>query len=257
MKCKQAQDLIGAYIYGDLAPDEMRDLRVHAQDCALCREDLESRGRIVSLFDDSVPALSDEERQRIAWSVKGAVRKEQLQRKPLALRLMPSFALAGLLIAGIFVGRYVVTKSAHPTTHNTTAKNPSGASVRIRELPPPDGSGKSNQIADQVSELIQSLMNPTATVQPDRRDSSTRSSKPDRRYMIPSDTAFPVVPEHTAQPGKTNAQQQPTPDVNSANQPKESAPDVNKSETGTNSEATKLPRVTDPKNAETTPSENK
>jgi anti-sigma factor RsiW len=77
MKCKQAQDLIGAYIYGDLAAEEMRDLRVHTQDCALCREDLASRGRIISALDDTVPMLTDEERLRIAWSVKGAVRKEQ------------------------------------------------------------------------------------------------------------------------------------------------------------------------------------
>ncbi len=79
MKCRQAQELMGAYLYGDLAPEEMRELRLHAQDCALCREDLAARGRVVSSLSDATPELSDEDRQRIAWSVKGAVSRQQLE----------------------------------------------------------------------------------------------------------------------------------------------------------------------------------
>lgn len=253
MKCRQARDLIGAYLYGDLAPEEMRDLRVHAQECAVCREDLASRGRIVSSLDDTIPTLTEEEKQRVAWSVRGAVRKEQLRRKPLGRRLVPAFALAGVLIAAITVGRFVVMRSGHPATAKM-AKGPAGASVRVKELPPADNSSKSSQLTDQVSELIQSLMNPTATFQPpDRTSGSARSQNPDRRSMIPPESAFKVT-EHQIPPA---AQQPPAPDANSTDVPKDSGTAVNKTETGGGSEATQLPRVTDPKNAETTPSENK
>jgi len=249
MKCRQAQDLIGAYIYGDLAAEEMRDLRIHTQDCALCREDLASRGRIVSSLDDAVPMLTDEEKQRIAWSVKGAVRKEQFQRRPFALRLAPTLALAGVLVAGIVVGRFVVTRSDHPSTHKI-ARIPS---VHVKELPPADTNPKANEITDQVSELIQSLMNPTATIQPNRGYTSSR--KPERPVVMPPESPFKITTEQRAP--STPAQQPLMLDPNSANPPKDSDPSVNNTETGTGSEAIKLPKVTDPKNAETTPSENK
>jgi len=254
MKCRQAQELIGAYLYGDLSAEEMRDSRVHAQECTLCREDLASRGRIVSSLDDSVPALSDEERQRIAWSVRGAVRKEQYSRKPLAARLVPTFALAGVIVAGVFVGRYVISRSASPPAHRTVAKSPAGPSVKIKELPPADKNANSDQLADQVSELIQSLMYPSATLQPDRASASTRALSPDRHYVIPQENPFIVTPVPRVETRPAPAP--PTPDADVTNPPKDSVPEVNKSDTGTDSEATQLPRVTDPKNAETTPSDN-
>lgn len=251
MKCRQAQDLIGAYLYGDLAVEEMRDLRVHAQDCAMCREDLASRGRVISSLDDTAPTLTDEDRLRIAWSVKGAVRKDQYQRKPLALRLAPTLALAGVLVAGIVVGRFAITRSDHPST-TRTATSPTGASVQVKELPPAVSNPKPNQTADHVSDLIQSLVNPTATIGPNRGTSSSRERE--RPVVIPPENPFIVAPEH--QTPVTPAQQQPVVDPNSTI-PKDSDPSVGKTESGTDSEAIQLPRVTDPKNAETSPSENK
>ena len=104
MKCRQVRDLMGAYLYGDLAPEEMRDLRVHAQDCALCREDLATRGRVVSALDDEAPILTDEERQRIAWSVKGAVAEEAVGDETAYRAPVPAFGIAAVLVAGVVVG---------------------------------------------------------------------------------------------------------------------------------------------------------
>lgn len=250
MKCRQAQDLIGAYIYGDLAPDEMRDLRVHAQECTLCREDLASRGRIISSLDDSVPVLTDEDRQRIAWSVRGAVRKQQSERKPLARRLIPALALSAVLAAGIFVGRYVVMQS-QPTAHKVV-KDASSPSVKVQELPPADNNPNANQIADQISELLLALSNPaTATLAPNRASASSRNV--DHPAFIPPENPFNLAPQHHVQATPSQPQ---SPEPDSAEPPEDSVPTVDNTETGMEPEATQLPKVTDPKNAETTPSEN-
>lgn len=253
MKCRQAQVLIGAYIYGDLAPDEMKELRVHAQECALCREDLASRGRVISSLDDNVPALTDEEKQRIAWSVKGAVRREEFVQRPLFSRLVPTFALAGVLVAGILVGRYVISRSQ--PSPPTTVSAPNDPSVNIKELPSKQKNADPTVIADQISELLQALSNPnTGMIQPDRNSLPGRSWAPDRHGVIPPESVF-VVPESKMPPA--TPVQPPSPDTNMVNPPKDSAPAVNNTETGTDSESAQLPRVTDPKNAETTPEEDK
>lgn len=258
MKCRQAQDLIGAYIYGDLAPEEMRDLRLHAQECALCREDLASRGRIISSLDDNVPELTDEERQRIAWSVKGAVRKEQFQQKPFMLRLVPTFAVAGVLIAGILVGRHMLTRTE--PSHSRMAKDLKNPKVQVQELPAPDKNADPTQVADQISQLLQNLAAPNypgAMIQPDRNTLPGRAWSPDRRMIVAPENVF-VVPQDKIPATPPPADQQPAPDTNMVNPPKDSTPAVNNTDTGTDSEAaTQLPRVTDPKNAETTPEENK
>ncbi len=253
MKCRQAQDLIGAYIYGDLTPDEMRDLRVHAQQCALCREDLASRGRIVSSLDSSVPELSDEDRQRISWSVKGAIRKEQLESRPLIRRLVPAFALTGVLVAGIVVGKYMTTQP-EPPRQNVARETNNSPEVNIEELPKADGKADPIVVADQISQLLQALANPnnTGMFQPDRNSLPGRAWLPDRRGLISPEDVF-VVPEHKM-PAAPQAEQ-PVPDTNMVNPPKDSAPAVDNTDTGADSETTQLPRVTDPKNAETTPQE--
>lgn len=244
MKCKQARDLIGAYLYGDLAPEEMRELRVHAQDCALCREDLASRGRAVSALDDATPVLTDEERQRIAWSVKGSVRRKQLETKPLALRLLPALGIATVLVAGVAVGNYFVTRSDKP---KSLAQKPP-ARVDVREVRPP--TDKNDKTAEKISEMLQSLFN-TGVVAPGRSTASDRSFGPEHSPLPGTQPFFRpiepapvrIAPEHTPA----------APD--SAAAPKDSGEDVKNPDTGTDSEATKLPAVTDPKSAETTPSE--
>lgn len=104
MKCKAARELMGAYLYDDLPADEMRELRLHAQTCDECIEDLRSRGAVVSSLRDDMPVLSDEERQRIVWSVKGAVKARQAVQGLWRVRPAAAFALAGVLLLGLGVG---------------------------------------------------------------------------------------------------------------------------------------------------------
>ena len=48
MKCRHVREMMGAYLYGDLDADDMREVRMHTQECVDCKEDLESRGRVIS-----------------------------------------------------------------------------------------------------------------------------------------------------------------------------------------------------------------
>lgn len=103
MKCERVQEMMGAYLYGDLSPEDMRDVRLHAEECSECREDLESREQAVSCLGDEVPQLSDDERLSIAWGVRGALR-QQIARRPLLFRPASAFAVTAVLIAGLIVG---------------------------------------------------------------------------------------------------------------------------------------------------------
>lgn len=94
---------MGPYVYGDLSPDEMRSVRLHAAQCETCRKDLQSRGAAVSLIGRDVPELTDTEKQRIAWFVEGAVHATGA-RTPLRLRLAVAFGGVLLAAAGIAVG---------------------------------------------------------------------------------------------------------------------------------------------------------
>lgn len=131
MKCKQVQELMGAYLYGDLSANELMQVRLHMQSCRECASDLESRGRILSTIDDTAPQLSEEEKQNMIWAVKGAVRN-QPQRWSFRLRPAPAFALAVLLVAGIAAGTLIGShsgKSPPGSGQPPTAK----AKVKIQE----------------------------------------------------------------------------------------------------------------------------
>lgn len=240
MKCRQAQELMGAYLYGDLAPEEMRDLRVHAQDCVLCREDLATRGRVVSSLSDSSPTLSDADRQRIAWSVKGVIRKQQVRTRPLILRLAPTFALAAaVLAAGFFAGK-LATRSPQQTASAARGHVRPGAKVEVKEMP--NEASKTGKAADQLIDILRTIT-PSATISDGSRQTvSGRGIRNTRKHLNPSSD---TVKMHEA----------PAAPDNSTAAPKDSGPSPKKNETGTISGDTKLPRVTDPKNAETTPSE--
>ena len=109
MKCRKVKELMGAYLFGDLSPAEMREVRDHALNCDECGEDLMSRGALIAAMDDSVPTLTDMERQEISWSVKGAVRatEEMGSRR----RFMPAAAIACgiMLLAGLVLGKVITT----------------------------------------------------------------------------------------------------------------------------------------------------
>ncbi|MCE5198119.1 MAG: zf-HC2 domain-containing protein [Armatimonadota bacterium] len=111
MKCKQVRELMGAYLYGDLTPSEMKEVRLHTQECAECRQDLESRGKTISLLSDKIPALDDNARQQIAWSVRGAVRA---RRSLLRSWLAPICALAGIVLIGFTAGRLLNSHESSP-----------------------------------------------------------------------------------------------------------------------------------------------
>lgn len=141
MKCKHIQDMMGAYLYGDLSPSDMREVRLHTQTCTECREDLESRGRVVSAIGDVAPKLTDEDRQSIAWTVKGAVRHAETMSHRPRFRWAPAFAVAALLIAGLAVGALITTRAGKPPPPGAQAADPkggkaTGAVVRITEEQP-------------------------------------------------------------------------------------------------------------------------
>lgn len=140
MRCRRVRELMGAYLYGDLAPDEMMEVRLHTHSCSECREDLAGRGEVVSQLGAAVPRLSDEERQQITWSVKGSVRALDQSRRPLAVRLAPGFALAGVLAVGIGVGAFMGARQAKPPPGpgmQASARPAVKAKVSVREKLPP------------------------------------------------------------------------------------------------------------------------
>ncbi|MBI2843145.1 MAG: zf-HC2 domain-containing protein [Armatimonadetes bacterium] len=80
--CGRIADLLGAYVYGDLTSEEMRKVEQHTESCAACARDLKSRERAVALVPNELPKLSDEEKQRIMWTVSGAVRPREQREAP-------------------------------------------------------------------------------------------------------------------------------------------------------------------------------
>lgn len=241
MKCRQAQDLMGAYLYGDLAPEEMRELRVHAQDCTLCREDLATRGRVVSSLSDSVPTLSDADRQRIAWSVKGATRRRDMSR-PFARRLAFGLVL-GVILAGLALGR-VALRSLRPSAVLTVKGHElPQAKVDIKETTPKID--KASQLLKQAIDLTNSLA-PPAVLPGSRGETSWRHNGLSMRNTEPRQRdSVQMAPDPAPQPKPDNI----------THAPKDSGINPKNTDTGMDLEGTKLPRVTDPKNAETAPSD--
>ena len=243
---------MGAYLYGDLAPEEMRELRVHTQDCALCREDLATRGKVVSSLGDAVPTLSDADRQRIAWSVKGAMRKKEARRRPLIVRLVPTLGLAAVVLAAGFVaGRFAMRSPQQDARSHKTCELPR-AKIEIKETTP--NQNKAGKVPNEMIDVLRSVFGTAAATD------VNRASEPGSRYLpnrantqTQPDTTVKAVPEqkrHHTQPPAA-AQDTKTGAV------KDSTEGAKNSQVETDGSATKLPQVTDQKNAETTPSESK
>lgn len=123
--CNKIADLLGAYVYGDLSPEEMRCVRTHVDACGACAKDLETRTRVVGLIPKELPTLSDAERQRVMWSVKGAVKvKEQ----PKVLRLNTRVLVQGFAVAAVVVAAFLAGATFGPKAEQ--------ARVVIREVTP-------------------------------------------------------------------------------------------------------------------------
>lgn len=238
MNCRQAKDLMGAYLYGDLEPDQMRELRIHAKDCTGCREDLLSRGKVVSALNEAVPAISDADRQRIAWSVKGAVRSQQTYETPLIVRLAPTVALvAAVLLTGFFAGK-ITNRPSHQA--KAVDKKPTSAtvSVEVKEMQAPKE--KTVEPAAQLIEVLKAINLPAA-VTGGSRETTPGRGQPEQRHYKPapgSDAAVVDAPVAKTKPAAGR---------------KDSSENLQNTETKVEAENTKLPRVNDPRSAETTP----
>lgn len=239
MNCRQAKELMGAYLYGDLEPDQMRKLRIHAKDCTGCREDLLSRGKAVSALSDAVPTMSDADRERIAWSVKGAVRSRQAYTTPLIVRLAPTAALVAIvLLAGFFAGK-ITNRPPHQAKAVDEKPTSAAVSVEVKEMQPPKK--KTVEPAAQLIEVLKAINLPTAITGGSRETTPGRGQSDLRRHesMQMSDAPVADVPV-----GKTKT----------AAIPKDSSENLQNNEKKVEAENTRLPRVNDPRSAETTPS---
>ena len=234
MKCRQIQELMGAYVYGDLAPDEMREVRLHTQECAACREDVTSRGQVVSSLSDAVPQLSDEDRLHIAWAVKGAVRNGRPAQAPLVARLAPALALAGAVLAGMAIGTLVVIRSEKPReAAQQAAVKPKTAVVKIVEehgAPPKKDTGVASvkpETGQQIAPKKDDLLTADAIASILRRAAATAltSRKSPKKPAAAHDAPAPVL---------------------STPEPKKPSPVE---------EGTKLPQPTDLNDAQTSPKE--
>ena len=119
-KRRHVKNIIGAYIYGDLAPEEMRRVREHLDGCEPCREDAESQARAIACIPDQGRTLLEVDRQRVRWSVLGAVRRDSSEpvRRAAVWRLLRGFGMAGALacmfVGGLFVGAQQFKPSDEP-----------------------------------------------------------------------------------------------------------------------------------------------
>lgn len=246
MKCKQVKELMGAYIYGDLAPEEMRQIRLHAQDCPECREDIRARGAVISALDGSAPTLSDEDRQRIAWSVKGVVRSEQ-ERPSFRWWPVSAFGLAVVVLVGLVAAKMIISHDVASESTSVSASHHK-AIVHVREDkgPAPDSESKSTMVASEppaekphkrshsvdigrISGYVGGAVGPVAESGL-RRGVATRHASGHKRGVISVDQPTPIVGMETPMAAKPQSE----PGTKTANG------------------ETKLPKPTDLNDAQTT-----
>ncbi|MCE5313970.1 MAG: zf-HC2 domain-containing protein [Armatimonadota bacterium] len=132
MKCKRIRNMMGAYLYGDLEPEQMREVRLHTQDCEACSFDLKSRGLVISSLENEAPTLSDAQKQSIACAVRGALATGKPAGMSWWVRPASAVALASLVIAALTVGKHSgsIVDLVRPTKHQS-----SKAVVTITEIP--------------------------------------------------------------------------------------------------------------------------
>ncbi len=238
MKCKQVQEMMGAYLYGDLTPDEMREVREHTQVCDACREDVESRGRVVSSLDDTAPELTDEERMRISWAVKGAIRNAAPARIGWQFTRGYAFGLGGVALAGLAVAAIMWANSGKPPMSQQAREGKSGAIVEVTEVTEPQlpkNVDTQDLTADTSgSSAIERFSNEAM------RSLSTISSREhhNRRHTAPREKPAQVIDE-------------PTPDQPKTEEPKPEEPKVEEPKAEPAAEGMKLPEPTDANDART------
>jgi hypothetical protein len=233
---------MGAYLYGDLSPEEMREVRLHANQCSECREDLQSRSIAIASVSDRVPELTDLDRQKIAWFVEGAVcvdRREQPR-----FRFAPVF-VAGMVViaAGVAAGVYIASSLVKPQFRQAERdeKPAVHATVKIKEEPPQastkadgkialkkpadkDADSSTTRIANTIANAMQNALRSGVGV--------TRGhEQTHHRNVVPEETLEEVPVAGDARPAD-----------NPANEAQ--------------SDPTKLPKPSNPNDASTAPADN-
>jgi hypothetical protein len=150
---RHVHDVIGAYIYDALTPEETRQVRDHLEQCAECREDMESQTSAISCVPNTSRSLTELDKERIRWSVLGAVRREPTVRAPfwgIVRGLSAAAAVACIFAAGIFVGARLVgppecvstLRPANPTATNYSTKPMTNAPIQVNPAPKPHDNGE-------------------------------------------------------------------------------------------------------------------
>jgi len=157
--CKKIAEMIGAYIYGDLSPVEMRTVRLHAEECEACSSEIEERIRTISLIPADVPVLSDEDRRRVMWTVKGAIKAKCDSQRFILFRpsFARGFALAAVILAAFVGGAFVGYSKIPPKVKVIVKKVPverdvpdvslKEKTVKYAENPEPTSSKPVNDVA--------------------------------------------------------------------------------------------------------------
>ena len=234
MKCKDARELMGPYLYGDLSADEMRKVRLHANECSECREDLVSRGRAIGAISTDLPTLTDEERQRIMWSVKGSVKNVEPKRS-FRFRLAPALGIAALVLLAFGIG------IALPHLNTSHHKNNAASESRVTVTEIAADRNRSSHRVDRNSTSVASEQNNS-----DKTDTG-RALDPLR--MAPLATSD-YGPTHRSRPSdsqqRTVLPQEPT-TVAPAQDKKSAASQL---ESHANQTGERLPQPSDERNAQ-------
>jgi len=204
---------MGAYLYGDLSPVEMREVRLHTQDCSECREDLRERGQIIASLGDGAPMLNDDERQSIAWSVQGAVRLQEQERQYSRFRLAPAYVIVFVLAVGLVVGSTINARmgSHQPDTARQLAarenadkdKTQDKARVEITEErivknddPKDKDDDKTSRISEEVIQAINKTLLPAINTGAGVHRSKQNTERED---SVKPDDPAPIVPHNEAE----------------------------------------------------------
>ena len=202
MKCKNVQELMGAYLYGDLAPSEMKDFRLHAQDCERCREDVRTRGLVIDAIASTVPSLNDEDRQRIMWSVKGAIRAREREERSVLLRVAPAFGLAAVLALGLGIGALISANHTKPR-HSERVTRTALSHPKPSAPEAPDTIAPNAQDTPEVAqEPVPGFRLPLASGWIGGL-SNRRLPAAKRTHIVPSDTPLSIVPDSGSADGSS------------------------------------------------------
>ena len=202
MKCGNVQELLGGYLYGDLAPHEMKDVRLHLLDCEQCRDDVRTRGLVIDAIPTGVPQLGDEDRQRIMWSVKGAIRARERDERSVLLRVAPAFGLAAVLALGLGIGALI-------SANHTKPRHSERVTRTALSHPKPSAPEAPDTIAPNAQDTPEIAREPVPGFRLPLASgwiggfSNRRLPATERTHIVPSDTPLFIVPDFGSADGSS------------------------------------------------------